>query len=75
MGFCLKKLATIICDVPLNFHQEQYDLETPDFEKSSEVLMKLNSEDCKKICIEHLMSNQQSAISNRLLLRAKRINC
>ncbi|MGA9213106.1 5'-3' exonuclease H3TH domain-containing protein, partial [Kaistella sp.] len=32
-GMLSKKLATIICDVPIEFHQEQYDLETPDFEK------------------------------------------
>ncbi|WP_312077334.1 DNA polymerase I [Chryseobacterium sp.] len=32
-GILSKKLATIICDAPIEFHQEQYDLETPDFEK------------------------------------------
>lgn len=32
-GILSKKLATIICDSPIEFHQEQYDLETPDFEK------------------------------------------
>lgn len=32
-GLLSKKLATIICDAPVEFHQEQYDLETPDFEK------------------------------------------
>lgn len=31
-GIMSKKLATIICDAPIEFHQEQYDLETPDFE-------------------------------------------
>ena len=31
-GLMSKKLATIICDVPIEFHQEQYDLEEPDFE-------------------------------------------
>ena len=36
-GILSKKLATIICDVPVEFHQEQYDLETPDFEKVREV--------------------------------------
>lgn len=36
-GILSKKLATIICDVPIEFHQEQYDLETPDFEKIKEV--------------------------------------
>lgn len=36
-GILSKKLATIICDVPVEFHQEQYDLETPDFEKVKEV--------------------------------------
>lgn len=32
-GILSKKLATIICDAPVEFHQDQYDLETPDFEK------------------------------------------
>ncbi|UOU98468.1 DNA polymerase I [Chryseobacterium daecheongense] len=36
-GILSKKLATIICDAPIEFHQEQYDLETPDFEKVKEV--------------------------------------
>ncbi|MBD8018512.1 DNA polymerase I [Kaistella pullorum] len=36
-GILSKKLATIICDAPLEFHQEQYDLETPDWEKVKEV--------------------------------------
>lgn len=36
-GILSKKLATIICDVPVEFHQEQYDLDTPDFEKVKEV--------------------------------------
>ena len=36
-GLLSKKLATIICDVPVEFEEEQYDLETPDFEKIKEV--------------------------------------
>ncbi len=36
-GILSKKLATIICDAPIEFHQDQYDLETPDFEKVKEV--------------------------------------
>ncbi|MGZ5193143.1 MAG: 5'-3' exonuclease H3TH domain-containing protein, partial [Kaistella sp.] len=36
-GILSKKLATIICDSPIEFHQEQYDLETPDFEKVKKV--------------------------------------
>lgn len=36
-GILSKKLATIICDAPVEFHQEQYDLETPDFIKVKEV--------------------------------------
>lgn len=36
-GILSKKLATIICDAPIEFHQEQYDLEIPDFEKVKEV--------------------------------------
>ncbi|MCS3529754.1 DNA polymerase I [Chryseobacterium sp. JUb7] len=37
LGILSKKLATIICDVPIEFHQEQYDLETPDFEQAKKV--------------------------------------
>jgi len=36
-GILSKKLATIICDAPIDFHQEQYDLDIPDFEKVKEV--------------------------------------
>jgi len=36
-GILSKKLATIICDAPIEFHQEQYDLEIPDFEKVKEI--------------------------------------
>ncbi|ACU07179.1 DNA polymerase I [Flavobacteriaceae bacterium 3519-10] len=36
-GILSKKLATIICDAPIEFHQEQYDLETPEWEKVKEV--------------------------------------
>ncbi|MCI3938385.1 DNA polymerase I [Chryseobacterium aahli] len=36
-GILSKKLATIICDAPVEFHQEQYDLETPDFIKVKEI--------------------------------------
>jgi DNA polymerase-1 len=36
-GILSKKLATIICDAPIEFHQEQYNLDIPDFEKVKEV--------------------------------------
>lgn len=36
-GRLSKRLATIICDVPIDFEQEKYDLEAPDFEKVREV--------------------------------------
>lgn len=36
-GILSKKLATIICDAPVEFHEEQYDLENPDFEKVKEI--------------------------------------
>ncbi len=32
-GILSKKLATIITDVPIEFHQEEYDLSIPDYEK------------------------------------------
>lgn len=31
-GLLSKKLATILCNVPIDFKEEQYDLDTPDFE-------------------------------------------
>lgn len=40
-GILSKKLATIICDAPIEFHQEQYDLETPDFEGVKKVFDEL----------------------------------
>lgn len=40
-GLLSKKLATIICDVPIEFHEQDYDLETPDFEKVKEIFEEL----------------------------------
>lgn len=40
-GILSKKLATIICDAPIEFHQEQYDLEIPDFEQVKTVFDEL----------------------------------
>ncbi len=37
LGILSKKLATIICDAPVEFEEEKYDLEIPDFEKVKEV--------------------------------------
>lgn len=36
-GLLSKKLATIIQDVPIEFHEEQYNLDEPDFDKVREV--------------------------------------
>lgn len=36
-GLLSKKLATIICDAPIEFHQEEYNLDTPDFDKVREL--------------------------------------
>lgn len=62
-GILSKKLATIICDVPIEFHQEQYDLETPDFEKVREVFDEIEF----RRLYENLYRafNEQSAISNQ----------
>lgn len=40
-GRLSKKLATILCDVPIDFEHEKYDLEAPDFEKVREVFDEL----------------------------------
>ncbi|GGP06448.1 DNA polymerase I [Cloacibacterium rupense] len=62
-GILSKKLATIICDAPIEFHQEQYDLETPDFEKVREVFDEIEF----RRLYENLYRafNEQSAISNQ----------
>ncbi|QHN64442.1 DNA polymerase I [Bergeyella cardium] len=36
-GLLSKKLATIICDVPIDFEQEKYDVEKPNFEKIQKI--------------------------------------
>ncbi|MDL1913142.1 MAG: DNA polymerase I [Bergeyella sp.] len=36
-GILSKKLATIICDAPIEFEEEKYDVKTPDFEKVKEI--------------------------------------
>ncbi|MFW2135862.1 DNA polymerase I [Chryseobacterium sp. TY4] len=40
-GLLSKKLATILCDAPIDFKEEDYDLETPDFEKVKEIFEEL----------------------------------
>lgn len=40
-GLLSKKLATILCDAPIEFKEEQYDLEVPDFDKVKEVFDEL----------------------------------
>lgn len=40
-GLLSKKLATILCDAPIEFIEEQYDLEVPDFDKVKEVFDEL----------------------------------
>ena len=65
-GILSKKLATILCDAPIEFHQEQYDLETPDFEKVKEVFDEIEF----RRLYENLyraFSNEQSAISLSLI--------
>ena len=41
MGILSKKLATILCDAPIDFNEEQYDLEQPDFDQVKEVFDEL----------------------------------
>jgi DNA polymerase-1 len=36
-GILSKKLATILCDAPIEFNHDLYDLEVPDFEKVKEI--------------------------------------
>lgn len=40
-GLLSKKLATIICDVPVEFKEEEYDLDVPDFDKVKEIFDEL----------------------------------
>jgi len=56
-GLLSKKLATIICDAPIEFIEEQYDLEVPDFEKVKEVFDELE--------FRRLYENLYRAFSNK----------
>ncbi len=63
-GVLSKKLATIICDVPVEFRQEQYDLDIPDFEKVREIFDEIEF----RRLYENLyraFHHEQSAISNQ----------
>lgn len=64
-GILSKKLATIICDVPIEFHQEQYDLETPDFDKVREVFDEIEFRRLYENLFRAFASNEQSAVSNQ----------
>lgn len=69
-GILSKKLATIICDVPIEFHQEQYDLETPDFEKVKEVFdeiefRRLYENLYKAFAVEQIIANTEKKDTNK----------
>jgi len=57
MGLLSKKLATILCDAPIEFLEEQYDLDMPDFEKVKEIFDDLE--------FRRLYENLYRAFSNR----------
>ena len=40
-GILSKKLATIICDVPIDFHEEQYNLDQPDLVQIKQIFEEL----------------------------------
>ena len=56
-GLLSKKLATIICDAPVDFIEEHYDLDLPDFEKVKEIFDDLE--------FRRLYENLYRAFSNR----------
>ena len=56
-GLLSKKLATIICDAPVEFIEEQYDLDVPDFEKVKEIFDELE--------FRRLYENLYRAFSNK----------
>lgn len=56
-GILSKKLATIICDAPIEFIEEQYDLDMPDFEKVKEIFDELE--------FRRLYENLYRAFANR----------
>jgi len=57
MGLLSKKLATILCDAPIEFLEEQYDLDMPDFEKVKEIFDELE--------FRRLYENLYRAFSNK----------
>ncbi|UQB70530.1 DNA polymerase I [Epilithonimonas zeae] len=56
-GLLSKKLATILCDAPIEFLEEQYDLDVPDFEKVKEIFDELE--------FRRLYENLYRAFSNK----------
>ena len=56
-GLLSKKLATILCDAPIEFLEEQYDLDIPDFERVKEIFDELE--------FRRLYENLYRAFSNK----------
>ncbi len=56
-GLLSKKLATILCDAPIEFIEEQYDLDVPDFDKVKEIFEELE--------FRRLYENLYRAFSNK----------
>lgn len=66
-GILSKKLATIICDVPIEFHEEQYDLETPDFEKAREVFDEIEFRRLYENLYRAFNENQEPKADNQVV--------
>lgn len=64
-GILSKKLATIICDAPIEFEQHFYDLETPDFVKIKEIFDEVEFRRMYEDLYRAFAPNEQSAIGDQ----------
>jgi DNA polymerase-1 len=65
MGILSKKLATIICDAPIEFKQEQYDLDEPNFELVKEIFDEIEFRRLYENLYRAFNENQESRIKNQ----------
>ncbi len=68
LGILSKQLATIMLDCPVEFHEEDFELNTPDFQKVTEIFQELefrrSLDNMNRIFKQNPVSNNNSQIAN-----------
>lgn len=73
MGILSKKLATILCDAPIDFIQEQYDLDEPNFDLVKEIFDEIEFRRLYENLYRAFNENQETRNKNQDLTKIQKI--